>query len=93
MANGVGGAIYAAINISLSFTGTSNFSSNVAMRGGAICAYFNSTLTFDGNISFTNNGHDVNSGLIRGGAMYLSISLTFVICPTQLCPGRTTMQL
>ena len=81
MANGVGGAIYAAIDISLSFTGTGNFSSNVAMRGGAICAYFNSTLTFDGDISFTNNGHNVNSGLIRGGAMYLSISSTFAILP------------
>ena len=86
IANAVGGAIYAAIDISSSFTGTSNFSSNFAMRGGAILAYFNSTLTFDGDISFINNGHNANSGLIRGGAMYLSIRSTFAILPhTTVC--------
>ena len=34
-----GGAIYAAVQTSLSFTGTSSLSSNSAMQGGAISAY------------------------------------------------------
>ena len=70
---GHGGAVIAAINTLLSFTGTSSFSTNSAMQGGAITAYRNSTLTFDGNISFTNNGQKtkIDNENSCGGAMYV----------------------
>ena len=72
-AQGNGGAIAAETNISLSFTGTSNFNSNSALQGGAIFAIRNSTLTFNGANTFTNNGHtnkfNINNGVSCGGAM------------------------
>ena len=86
---GIGGAIYTNNNSSLSFTGTSSFSSNSAMQGGAISANVYSTLTFNGSISFTSNGRyrytDIN-GDNHGGAIYLSVGSAFSILPhTTVC--------
>ena len=86
---GIGGAIYANNNSSLSFTGTSSFSSNSAMQGGAISANVYSTLTFNGSISFTSNGRyqytNIN-GYNHGGAIYLSVGSAFSILPhTTVC--------
>ena len=86
---GIGGAIYANNNSSLSFTGTSNFSINSAMQGGAISANVYSTLTFNGSISFTSNGRyqytNIN-GYNHGGAIYLSVGSAFSILPhTTVC--------
>ena len=88
---GIGGAIYANNNSSLSFTGTSSFSSNSAMQGGAISANVYSTLTFNGSISFTSNGRYWYTDIIintdnHGGAIYLSIGSAFSILPhTTVC--------
>ena len=87
-ANSSGGAIYAARSISLNFTGTSSFSNNFAMQGGAIYANLNSTLIFNGSISFTNNANKLSedTGVSRGGAIYLSIRTTLSILPhTTVC--------
>ena len=68
----------------ITFTGTINFISNLAMKGGAISANRNSKLTFDGNISFTNNGHDntnADNGVSHGGAIYLALNSTLSILP------------
>ena len=82
--------IFAATNISLSFTGTSNFSSNSAMQGGGICANRNTTLRFNGSISFINNGIHINAFSINsadnalsfGGAIYMGLGSTLFIFPT-----------
>ena len=96
-----GGAISTNTNMSFSFTGTSSFHSNSALVGGGISGNRNTTLIFDGNVSFTNNGHNIdklninnaNNGESYGGAIYLAIRSTFPYCFTQLCIGRTTMQM
>ena len=84
-ANNDGGVIYAVKNRSFSFTGTSSFCSNLAMRGGAIFTSFKSTVTCTGNISFTHNAGD-NTEDSRGGAIYLAISSTLsFLRHTALC--------
>ena len=96
-----GGAISTNTNMSFSFTGTSSFHSNSALVGGGISGNRNTTLIFDGNVSFTNNGlnidklniNNANNGESYGGAIYLAIRSTFPFCSTQLCTGRTTMQM
>ena len=72
--NGYGGSIYASYNVSLSFTGTSNFINNSAGSGGAIFAGDN-ILSFTGTISFINNSAPCGDG---GGA-YLSASRFFIL--------------
>ena len=87
-ANSGGGAISAVYNRSLSFTGTSSFCSNSAIKGGAIFASFKSTVTFNGSISFTDNGHSAGDTTKDscGGAIYLGIISTLSFLPhTTVC--------
>ena len=80
----IGGAIYAAVYTSLSFTGTSDLSNNSAIQGGAISANYNRKLTINGNINFTNNGHNIRDS--RGGATHLAMYSTFFVFPnTTVC--------
>ena len=71
--NGVG-AIYAEANTSLSFSGTSIFTHNLAEVGGVIATFENVMLTFSGTNNFTSN-----SAKDGGGAIYASsnTSLSF----------------
>ena len=71
--NGVG-AIYAQANTSLSFSGTSTFTHNLAEYGGAIGTVANVIVTFNGTNNFTSNS--ANDG---GGAIFASsnTSLSF----------------
>ena len=69
-----GGAVYAVINISLSFIGITDFSSNSASaNGGAIHAKTNISLTFIGTTVFSNNAAS------KGGALSTvnCVKLTF----------------
>jgi len=74
---GVGGAIHAGINTSLSFTGTSSFINNSAdcqpsyTGGGAIFANLNSVLNFSGTSIFIANSVDY----CHGGAIYIDASI------------------
>ena len=65
---GIGGAIHAEMNTSLSFSGVSEFSHNSAGYGGAIHAVHSVVLTFLGANNFVNNSAIYN----RGGAVYTS---------------------
>ena len=71
--NGVG-AIYSEANTSLSFSGTSIFTHNLAEVGGAIATLENVVVTFSGTNIFTSN-----SAKDGGGAFYASsnTSLSF----------------
>ena len=67
-------------NISLNFSGTSNFINNSASGGGAIGTDSNSSLTFNGTIQFTNNGH-YWKGVTAGGGVYIGVNSTVSILP------------
>ena len=73
---GVGGAIYATSNTTLSFIGTSEFSHNSAgSNGGAIDAYNNVVLTFNGTNNFSSNSVGRFGGAIYAG---YNTSLKFI---------------
>ena len=75
----MGGAIFTQ-DISLNFSGTSNFINNSASGGGAIGTDSNSSLTFNGTIHFTNNGH-YWKGVTAGGGVYIGVNSTVSILP------------
>ena len=68
---GIGGAIHAENNTSLSFSGVSEFSHNSAGYGGAIHAVHNVVLSFIGTNNFVNNSAIYN----RGGAVYAAYNV------------------
>ena len=61
--NGVG-AIYAEANTSLSFSGTTTFTHNLAEVGGAIVTVENVIVTFNGTNNFTSNSASDSGGAI-----------------------------
>ena len=61
--NGVG-AIYAEANTSLSFSGTTTFTHNLAEVGGAIATVENVIVTFNGTNNFTSNSASDSGGAI-----------------------------
>ena len=58
----------------------------------------NNTMTFNGTVYFTNNGHygkgvsTVNGYTVGGGVVYGTNDPFSPFCLTQLCTGRTIMQ-
>ena len=71
-----GAAILAYDNTSLSFTGTSNFTSNSAYAGGAIAAVYNTSLSFTGTSNFINNSAGTGGAIFAGYNTSLSFTGT-----------------
>ena len=73
--NGVG-AIYAEVNTSLSFSGTSIFIHNLAEVGGVIATLENVVLTFSGTKNFTSNSANNGGAICANSNTSLSFSGT-----------------
>ena len=82
-----GGAIYAKVNTSLSFSGTSNFSHNSANYGGAFCTIDNVVLDFNGINTFINN-----SASIIGGAIFTKHNISLRLTGTSSFSSNSATQ-